>query len=1017
MKGNIKDYHKTLTEFHVGTEAPHAYFIPYGKDDDINSPREKSCYFTSLVGEWDFKYYRSVNTVPDLTAEEIEFTEKIPVPGNWQMQLDRGYDVPQYTNVRYPYPIDPPHVPDENPAGLYRRSIEISGEQIKNKDLMLTFEGVDSCFYLFINKRFVGYSQVSHGLSEFRINDYVCEGENEVKVLVLKWCDGSYLEDQDMYRLSGIFREVYIVERDKVRINDLFLKTKLDPELREGELILDVSANGEVDLNCRLTDALGNKILSTKIQIKSEGSFSLGKVISPTLWSTELPYLYSLIITCGNECIKLDVGFRKIEVLGRIVYINGKKVKLLGANRHDSHPILGHWTPIDHVKRDLMIMKAHNMNTVRTSHYPNDPRFYEMCDKYGMYVVDEADCECHGMGNSLYDTELTTSPEWSEAYLDRAKLLLERDKNHPSIIMWSVGNESGAGINNELMAKYYKARDPERLVHSEEDSRMARQAELDRAAGKAVPEWVSPEHYRSYTDVESRMYPSPKEIEESYLNNDSITRPFFLCEYCHAMGNGPGDLLEYQKLIDKYDSFLGGCIWEFTDHSVAIGEDRENSPKYLYGGDFGEFPHDSNFCVDGLVYPDRRPHTGLLEAKAVFKPFDFEYSNGRLTVKNKRRFLTLSDMTLCYTVERFGKVTKEGCLGILDIPPESEKSYFPELGEIGGITTLNLSVKQNDATEWAEAGYEVGSAQFILSDEKYEVESKGLAPELIEEEDGFVLRLGENSVKIGRFSGLIESIMHKDRELLCAPVRPTFIRALTDNERRLRDEYLNKEFLDKIDTRLDSIAAEAKNGVATVKATLVAAAPAKRPLAKLTVTYTSDGKAFGISTDATLAPTPEFIPRFGFEFTLPQSFEKIAYFGYGPYESYEDKRQASRLSYFETTVSDNFEHYVRPQENGAHYGTRYLNLSAQDGASLSILADNVSVSLSPYSVKEMLYTAHDFELKEDGATHLTVDYRQSGVGSASCGPSLNKRYRLSEKEFSFEFKFLPSGEVPLFPKE
>ncbi len=1014
MKGNIKDYHKTLEELHVGTEPAHAYFIPYESRTAAELPRESSKFFTPLIGEWDFKYYRSVTDIPDLTSESADFSEKITVPKNWQMELGRGYDVPHYTNDRYPYPIDPPNVPTENPAGLYRRFFTVKKSELSAKDAMLIFEGVDSCFYLFVNKKFVGYSQVSHALSEFNITDHLVDGENELTVLVLKWCDGSYLEDQDMYRLSGIFREVYLLFRDKLRIEDIFLKTELNGDLSRAGICADIKTNGKLKISFEIADANGRLLLSSDGQAGGEATFDLGTILSPRLWSSEDPYLYSLTIFAGEEVIKLPIGLRKIEVLQNIVYINGKKVKLLGANRHDSHPIFGHWTPIDHVKRDLMIMKAHNMNTVRTSHYPNDPRFYELCDRYGMYVVDEADCECHGMGNQLWDFSLTNEPEWSGAYLDRARLLLERDKNHPSIVMWSVGNESCAGINNEIMARYFKERDPSRLVHSEEESRVAIQYDRAKKAGKPLPEWVDSERYRSYTDVESRMYPSPDEIERVYLTNPEITRPFFLCEYCHAMGNGPGDLYEYQQLIDKYDNFLGGCIWEFTDHSVNIGTQEE--PRYLYGGDFGEYPHDSNFCVDGLVYPDRRPHVGLLEAKEIYKPFSVEYNDGRLTVRNKRRFKDLSDLSLYYTVECFGAVMLSDTLGALDIPPEDERSYELTLPSLSGIVTLNIYVRQNENNEWADAGYEVGKAQFILCDEPLPIEEPYSSSAGLEEEEcGYVISFGKSRVRISRFSGLIDLISQGEEVLLSSPVKPTFLRALTDNERKLKSEYLDGLMLDRLESRLCSISTQASGRTVSVDANITVAAPSKRPLAQLRITYSSSGNSLEIKTDVKVADNAGFLPRFGYEFRLPSEFERLSYLGYGPYESYEDKRRASRLSFFETTVTDNFEHYIRPQENGAHYGTRYAAVSDGKGSALFFASKEFSLSASHFDTKTLLSTKHDFELRENG-TNIIIDYRQSGVGSHSCGPELLPQYRLSEKEFTFEFKLLPTKEEELSPE-
>ena len=552
------------------------------------------------------------------------------------------------------------------------------------------------------------------------------------------------------------------------------------------------------------------------------------------------------------------------------------------------------------------------------------------------------------------------------------------------------------------MAKYYKKGDPSRLVHSEEDSRMARLAEDDIAAGKAIPDGISPEHYRSYTDVESRMYPSVEEIENTYLNNPEITRPFFLCEYCHAMGNGPGDLLDYQKLIDKYDSFFGGCIWEFTDHSVATGEDKENHPKFLYGGDFGEYPHDGNFCVDGLVYPDRRIHTGLLEAKAVFKPFAIDYKDGTVTVTSKRLFKNLDDLTLSYSIESFGQVIKKGELGALDIAPTSSANYRIELPETVGLTTLNLTVRQNSATEWAEAGYVVGEEQFILSDAV--LKPADVAPVTLEEEENeYSVAFSDTEVRISRHRGLITSVTKNGKQLLCSPVVPTFLRAPTDNDRNVRRIWLDKFHIDRLNTRLSQIEAKKENGKARVIARLTVAAPADKPFAELEIEYIFGGKDVEIKTSALMKNSPDYLPRFGYEITLEDSFSDMRYLGYGPMESYEDKRRAARLSYFNTTVEDNFEHYVKPQENGAHYGTRIAEISSMTDA-ISFLGDSFSFSASPYSSREIMNTDHVFELKKNGKTVVNVDYRNSAIGSNSCGPELMKKYRFDEKEFSFSFR-------------
>ena len=1011
MPYRIPDYHKGLDVLHLGCEKPHAYFIPAESAECAQLLRSESAYFTSLNGEWDFRFYPSVRLVPDLEAEQIEFAEKLYVPMNWQYEIGRGYDAPQYTNLRYPIPVDPPRVPEENPAGVYRRELYVDGQTLKSKDLMLTFEGVDSCFYLYINGVFTGYSQVSHATSEFNVTDKLKAGVNEIKVLVLKWCDGTYLEDQDMYRASGIFREVYLLERDRARIDDIFVRTSLSDCLDRAEISVELKTSAELEVTLTLADACGAPLLECSKRVCKDGSVDLGGLDRPELWSDERPYLYSLLIHAGSEYICIPVGLRRIDVRGRVIYINGKKVKARGVNRHDSHPILGHATPFEHMLRDVKLLKAHNVNMIRTSHYPNDPRFYELCDRYGIYVCDEADIECHGMGNHIYDAHLTNNPDWTESYLDRAERMLERDKNHPSVIIWSVGNESSCGINHEAMAKYFKSRDPDRLVHAEDESRMAYYAEKERAnPGStwvgAVPEWVDTERYRSYTDIESRMYPSLKEIANYYLNNERITRPFFLCEYSHAMGNGPGDLGAYWDMIYAHDSFFGGCIWEMTDHSVAVGDNRFVDPSYLYGGDCGEYPHDSNFCVDGLFYPDRRPHTGMLEAKQAYKPYSASLDGDVLKIRSRRCFEPMSDLRLDYTFERDGAAIGSGSVERLDIPAEGEAEYRLEIPKLCGLLTLNVTVSYAEPKPFAAMGDTVGSDQFIICESTEAISPRRSPVTLTEDRDSYRISYGVTAVSIGKHSGLIEKITEGGKPILRGAVKPTVWRAPTDNDRKIKARWLDNR-LDMLTPRFRGITAETSEGSAKIKASLALAANSAAPALTLEVEYLFDGHSLEISTHAEVSPTVTApLPRFGWQFTLPEDFEQTSYLGYGPMESYEDKRLAARLSVFENTVTDSFEHYVKPQENGSHFGSRWARLSSAYGAHM-IFGGDFSFSALHFTPETLTATAHDYELIPDRETTVIIDYRNAGIGSNSCGPVLDPKYELREKEFDFSFSVKP----------
>ena len=1020
MPFGIYDYHKSLEHLHVGCEAPRAYFIPFAdKEGAALGVRDYSPYFKSLIGTWDFKYYKSVSEVPDPRITDIVFEEKLDVPMNWQNALGLGYDGIQYTNVDYPFPMDPPFIPAENPAGLYSRSFTLTAEEILNKDVMLNFEGVDSCFYLFINGAFVGYSQVSHMTSEFNVTEFVKPGKNDIKVLVLKWCEGSYLEDQDMFRASGIFREVYLLYRDHARVVDAYVRCELSDDFTIADFSVEIDVNSPISLKASLLDAEGTVLDSVSLDAESTCRVDFASVEDVRLWSDEDPYLYSVIIECGSEVIKVDTGARRIEIIGRVIYINGKKVKAKGVNRHDSHPILGHATPMEHMKRDLMILKRNNVNMIRTSHYPNDPRFLELCDKYGFYVCDEADLECHGAMRAEIYHIITNNPEWTGSYLDRAARMLERDKNHVSVIMWSVGNESGVGINHELMARYFKDRDPSRLVHAEDESRRA--YHIETGVMKPKDHDLTPEKYRAYTDVESRMYPHNSDI--TYYASRKCKKPFFMCEYSHAMGNGPGDLKKYWDLIYKHDHWFGGCVWEMLDHSVATGENIYAAPRYIYGGDSGEFPHLGPFCVDGLVYPDRREHTGMKELRQVHAPFRAEYNNGLLKITSLRHFTSLSDLSLYVTVERDGAAVWSRDFGAMNIPAERSKSYKIDV-KADGFTTLNVYVRQNSDTEWAAAGYEVASAQFIISDSIAVKSEKRTNPVVVEDSLGYTVSVGEATYIIGRDTGLINSITANGKQLITAPVTPTIWRAPTDNDRKIRKEW-EYNYFDHESTNCHVVSARTEaDGCVVISSEVVVGAPGTMPAVRCNISYTFGfGEEVRIDVDARLgrgvngenfAKLPP-LPRFGFRVRMPEGSEDVRYFGYGPYESYEDKRLASRISLFKTTATENFEHYVRPQENSSHYGCKWADVTSTAGYGLYFSGESFSFSVSHYEPHYLTGFDHDYELIPEKETTVIIDYRNAGIGSNSCGPVLDDEFSIIEKEFNFSFVMKPSFSGNVLP--
>ena len=990
MPLNIPNYHQSTETLHVGCEKPRAYFVPFPCGcASKHAERGESTFFKSLCGEWSFKFFKSVNDVCDLSTEG---SDKLTVPMSWQMALGRGYDVPNYTNVNYPIPYDPPFVPDENPCGLYSRKFTVPAA-MAGKKIYLNFEGVDSAFYVWVNDEFAAYSQVSHMTSEIDITSLVHAGDNEIKVLVLKWSDGTYLEDQDMWRMSGIFREVYLLFRDETHIRDIFVHCDLDDSFTDADFTVDVDVTGKATVEWTLDCPCGETISSGKCDVDESGKIVVPTIKNAKLWSDEEPNLYTLTLHCGNEYITLPIGARRVEIKDGCVVINGKKVKAKGVNRHDSHHLLGHATPVEHMVRDIMIMKAHNVNMVRTSHYPNDPRFTALCDKYGIYVCDETDLETHG-ARPWY--ALSRSPEWEGEYVDRVQRMVERDKNHPCVIFWSLGNESGWGQNHVAMHTWIKSRDTSRIVHYEG-------ANYDYNDGK---------YLRDVTDIESRMYPNPTWCD-NYCKAPERDEPLFLCEYSHAMGNGPGDLRDYWEVIEANDNFFGGCVWEFIDHSVAIG-DKYGDPSFTYGGDFGDHPNDGNFCVDGLVYPDRRVHTGLEELKQAIMPVAVrEVKPGTVAIKSRRYFKSLSDISMAWTVKVDGKAVKSGVHPNLDIAPEAKEVFeiIPE-NELPahGTVTLDLSFRQNKPTEWADVGYEVGFAQFIYERAEKIKAAPALYPvELCENREEYTVTVGETVYKISKFSGMITDICDNGEHLITKPVVPQIWRAPTDNDRNVQWDWRNSGIHNaKVKCYSTEVVKADENEAVILSKISLAAAPNEVVL-RADVTYTVKyGMGIKIACDVKWNVQKKHYPRFGMRLTMPEGAEQMHYFGYGPNESYVDKRLASKLGEYKSTVTENYEPYVFPQENSSHWGCRWADVHTVAGHGfLFTSCEPFSFNASHFSPEQLTETRHHYELKREPETTVMLDMRMDGIGSNSCGPELAEKYRFNETEFSSSVTIKP----------
>ncbi|HEX7056059.1 MAG TPA: glycoside hydrolase family 2 TIM barrel-domain containing protein [Bacilli bacterium] len=1000
---NIEKYWENPNVLQVNRESPRSHYIPYA--DAAAAATEKrgnSPFYQTLNGNWKFRYVGGVNEVTEefyRDDADVSAWDDLIVPSCWQM---KGYDQKHYTNVNYPFPCDPPFVPDRNPAGLYVREFAVS-EQWNRKEKYVVFEGVNACFYLWINGRFVGYSQGSRMPAEFNIGAFLRPGVNRMAVMVLKWCDGSYLEDQDAWRFSGIFRDVYLLARDSQHIRDVFIRQELAEDFRRAVLRVEIETKGTVPVRLELRDANNEPVCQNSGLIEGNGAVEL-TVANPVLWNAEQPVLYRLFIAGGNEVLLFDVGFRKVEIKDSVFMINGVAVKLKGVNRHDFHPELGQTIPVSSMIKDLVLMKQHNINTIRTSHYPNDPRFLSLCDKFGFYIVDEADLECHGVLSAGHYAKssfhlLTNHPEWEAAFVDRAVRLVERDKNHASVVIWSMGNESGYGPNHMAMARWTKQRDPSRIVHYE---------------GAAPRYEGNPD--TACLDVASEMYPSLDYVE-AYAVNEHEKKPLFLCEYSHAMGNGPGDLHEYWELFYKYPKLMGGCVWEWVDHGILTAT-PEGVPFYAYGGDFGDHPHDGNFCIDGLVTPDRKPHNGLKELKQVIAPVTFtavDLQTGKIQVANRYDFRDLTHVAIYWKVEKDGELDQQGI--IWDIAAKARDAQtivlpytLPEASTGAYVLTLSCRLKQ--ATEWADAGHEIAFAQFALPVARVAESVARVSQEPI--------RLNRNGskVEVNGFdfqhvfdlqAGTFVQLRKNGVDLLVEPAAFTVWRAPTDNDRNIKHEWIKEGFHEAVMKVYQAeIAGQTEQSV-EFRVQFSLGAPIYHPILHGEALWRVDNTGgLSLQTHVKVREGVVFLPRFGLRLTMPQGMEEVEYFGFGPHDSYMDKRHSVRQGKFALRVDELTEYHIMPQESGSRHETEWAIVTNEQGMGLKFSGDRTfSFHASHYTPEALTSAGHWHEVKKRPETIVHLDYKMSGVGSNSCGPELLNKYRLDEREFTFAIAITP----------
>lgn len=1014
----VPRHYEDLKIMHENTMPSRAYYMPASHDmGPLVEDRFSSDRVICLNGTWEFQYFNSIYDLQEKFYEQgydcSRFTQ-VEVPGVWQ---NYGYDSHQYTNVRYPIPLDPPYVPQENPCGAYVRKFyyEIPEEAPR---AYLNFEGVDSCFYVWVNGKYVGYSQVSHATSEFDVTEVLKNGENTLAVLVLKWCDGTYLEDQDKFRMSGIFRDVYFVNRPENVVYDYFTTT----EIQEEQAVITVQASYQgkaVPTKLTLYDAEHKEIASQVFQENIGTVYTHKAVIlvkEPNLWNPEQPYLYTLVLETEGEVITDRIGLREICVKDAVLYVNGTAIKFKGVNRHDSDPVTGFVIGLEQMKKDLQMMKESNFNAVRSSHYPNVPYFYQLCDEYGFFVIAEADNESHGTQSQYlkdsnwenvsrkWNERISDNPEFIPATLDRTKLCVHREKNRPCIIIWSMGNECGYGCTFEEALKWTKGFDSTRLTCYESSFYRSDRRKYD----------------YSNIDIFSRMYPSLEEIQE-YMDKKP-DKPLLLIEYCHAMGNGPGDLEDYFQIIYEYDVLCGGFVWEWCDHAIYQGQAANGKEKYLYGGDFGEEVHDGNFCMDGLVYPDRTPHTGLLEYQNVYRParvVSFCQKTGELCLENYMNYMDLKDyIYLVYEVNCDGKLLekkqfilqesvlphKKGTI-LLDITvPDSGKCY------------LKVSYHLKHGTSVMAQGSRMGFDEILLKNQDgrnqqatalLETQEQKEAEVQVSETDRFLSVRSDTFFYVyNKLSGLFEQLSVDGEELLETPMELNIWRAPTDNDRKIKQEWIDAGY-DRSKARAYDTHWEMNGEGIRIYSTVSVAAVAIQKVLDIEAVW-KIYRTGEISVKMHVKKDREFpqLPRFGIRLFLRGEYENLKFYGLGPHESYRDKCRSCSHGLYDTTVEEQHEDYICPQENGSHTDCDYLMLEKENQTVTAVSSRPFSFNVSYYSQEELTRKAHNFELEKSGSTIVCLDYAQNGIGSNSCGPELRKEYQFTEETFTFDMKFL-----------
>lgn len=970
--------------------------------------RDSSPYVKQLGGTWKFHYVGTPEERPlDFYKPDFDAGDwdDIAVPSNWELQ---GFGQPIYTNVTYPFDKDPPkiHGRNGNPVGSYLTTFTVPDEW-DGRRVLLHFEGVESACYVWVNGQEVGYSQDSRTPAVFDVTEYLQEGENTLAVQVFRWCDGSYLEDQDFWRLSGIFRDVFLKSVPQAALYDLQIRTDLDSDYQDAELAVDATLSNASDAPANLSaeavllDADGEQVtdvLTAAASVQPGERIPVSfrsKIDDPAKWTAETPNLYKLLVTVkdaeGNvvEVIPVNVGFREVEINDGLLCVNGRPLRVTGVNRHEHDPVTGHTVSVESMIQDIKLMKQHNINTVRTSHYPNDPRWYDLCDQYGLYVIDEANIESHGMG---YGAEsLAKDPAWGKAHMARMVAAVERDKNHPSVIVWSLGNEAGNGINFEETYKWTKQRDPTRPVQYEQ-------------AG--FGDWN--------TDIRCPMYARIDRIVAYARRNPD--RPLILCEYEHAMGNSCGNFADYWDAIDAWPHLQGGCVWDWVDQGLLEKDDQGNE-YWAYGGDYGDQPNDGNFCCNGMVRPDRSPNPSLMEAKYCYQPIAIravDADSGVIEIENRFGFLPVSqrNFEIAWRVEADGKPVAEGEVDpSLEIPAGETQHVHLDLGEAAdaaGERYLIVEARLRSDAPWADAGWLVAADQMALS----QVDASAPAPaetapvDVEETDDAFRLVQGDYSIDVSKATGAMTRYARGNQTMWSGDFAPNFWRPPTDNDR-------GNGMPRRLGAWKAAVSDEHPVQVTADGDAIVATHKLLGGKADVTLRF-----GFGPSGDGTLRVAVEFVPhgdlpelpRFGVQMTGPEELQNVTYFGRGPHENYVDRKSSAMVSRYETTVEELIHNYVRPQENGNRCDVRWIAFTNDEGNGAVVIADEglLSVSAWPYSMADLERARHVNELPRRDVLTFNYDGAQMGVGGDdSWGAQPHRQYRLPPARRTYSFKVRP----------